>query len=70
MGSDPLGDDRGAELLGPSPDGKLGCLDPGCAADLVAVAGDPLVDVKALQDIKAVVAAGRVAKGRQRRRFS
>ena len=52
-----------AELLGPSPDGKLGCLDPGCAADLVAVAGDPLVDVKALQDIKAVVAAGRVAKG-------
>jgi len=54
-----------ADLLGPLPDGKLGCLDPGCAADLVAVSGDPLADVKVLQDVKAVVAAGRVVKGGQ-----
>ena len=51
-----------ADLLGPSPDGKLGCLDPGCAADLVAVAGDPLASVKVLEDVKAVVAAGKVVK--------
>lgn len=47
-----------AELLGQS--GKLGCLEVGCAADLVAVDGDPLADVKALQNVKAVVANGRV----------
>ena len=51
-----------ADLLGPSPDGKLGCLDPGCSADLVAVAGDPLANVKTLEEVKAVVAAGKVVK--------
>jgi imidazolonepropionase-like amidohydrolase len=42
--------------------GKLGCLDVGCAADLVAVDGDPLADVKALLSVSAVVANGRVVK--------
>jgi imidazolonepropionase-like amidohydrolase len=51
-----------ADLLGPSPDGKLGCLEPGCAADLVAVSGDPLANVKLLEDVKVVVAAGKVVK--------
>ena len=49
-----------ADLLGQT--GKLGCLAPGCAADLVAVAGDPLADVRALLDMKAVIAAGKVVK--------
>jgi imidazolonepropionase-like amidohydrolase len=49
-----------AELLKES--GRLGCLDAGCAADLVAVKGDPLVDVKALLDVKAVVVRGKVVK--------
>ena len=47
-----------AELLGQT--GTLGCLAPGCAADLVAVTGDPLADVKALQGVRAVVANGKV----------
>jgi imidazolonepropionase-like amidohydrolase len=50
-----------AELLGQK--GKLGCLDAGCAADLVAVDGDPLADVKALQNVGTVIANGRVVKG-------
>ncbi len=49
-----------AELLRES--GRLGCLDAGCAADLVAVKGDPLADVKALLDVKAVVVRGKVVK--------
>jgi imidazolonepropionase-like amidohydrolase len=50
-----------AELLGQ--EGKLGCLKVGCAADLVAVEGDPLQDVKVLQHVRAVVANGTVVKG-------
>jgi imidazolonepropionase-like amidohydrolase len=52
-----------AELLGQS--GKLGCLDVGCAADLVAVEGDPLADVKVLQGVSTVIANGRVVKERR-----
>lgn len=52
----------GAELLGQT--GFLGCLDAGCAADLIAVNGDPITSVKALLDVRAVVANGRVVKGR------
>jgi imidazolonepropionase-like amidohydrolase len=51
----------GAELL--DREGKLGCLDKDCAADLIAVEGDPLSDVKVLQDVKVVVANGNVVKG-------
>jgi imidazolonepropionase-like amidohydrolase len=49
-----------AELLGQG--GKLGCLDVGCAADLVAVEGDPLTDVQVLQSVSTVIANGRVIK--------
>jgi len=49
-----------ADLLGPVPDGRLGCLEPGCAADLIAVEGDPLVDLKALSQVRAVVSRGRL----------
>ena len=51
-----------ADLLGPSKDGKLGCLDAGCAADLVAVAGDPLLDIKATEKTVAVISRGKVVK--------
>ncbi len=51
-----------AELLGPQKDGALGCLAEGCVADLVAVKGDPLADVKALEKTVAVVSRGRVVK--------
>ena len=51
-----------AELLGPHKDGKLGCLDAGCVADLVAVAGDPLADIKVMEKTVAVVANGKVVK--------
>jgi len=40
--------------------GKLGCLDPGCVADLVAVDGDPIADVKALLSVSTVIANGKV----------
>lgn len=50
-----------AELLGEA--GKLGCLAPGCRADLTAVKGDPVADVKALLDVRAVVVRGKVVKG-------
>jgi imidazolonepropionase-like amidohydrolase len=49
-----------AELLGQK--GKLGCLDVGCAADLVAVDGDPLADVRTLEHVGTVVANGAVFK--------
>ena len=47
-----------AELLGQA--GRLGCLEAGCAADLVAVSGDPLSDIKVLESVKVVVSRGRV----------
>jgi imidazolonepropionase-like amidohydrolase len=49
-----------AELLGQS--GTLGCLAPGCAADLVAVAGDPLTDIRTMEKVRAVVSRGKVVK--------
>ncbi len=52
-----------AELLGPVKAGRLGCLEPGCVADLVAVAGDPTADVAVLKDVRAVVSRGAVVKG-------
>ena len=50
------------DLLGPQKDGKLGCLDAGCVADLVAVKGDPLKDLKVLEKTVAVVSRGKVVK--------
>lgn len=41
---------------------RLGTIEVGKFADLVAVARDPLTDVRALQDVHTVIAAGRVVK--------
>jgi imidazolonepropionase-like amidohydrolase len=51
-----------ADLLGPHKDGRLGCLDGGCVADLVAVAGDPLTDIKTMEKTVAVISRGKVVK--------
>lgn len=48
-----------AELLGLA--GTAGVIEPGAAADLVAVAGDPLQDIECLQQVELVVQDGRVA---------
>lgn len=49
-----------AELLGLSD--QIGTIEKGKAADLIAVAGDPTVDVATLMDVKAVMRAGVVVK--------
>ncbi|MDT0632815.1 amidohydrolase family protein [Rubrivirga sp. S365] len=49
-----------ADLLGRG--GELGSLQPGFAADLVAVAGDPLADAAAMQDVAFVMKGGAVVK--------
>jgi imidazolonepropionase-like amidohydrolase len=51
-----------ADLLGAHKDGRLGCLDAGCVADLVAVSGDPLADIKTMEKTVAVVSRGKVVK--------
>jgi len=48
-----------AELLGLG--GTAGVIEPGAAADIVAVAGDPLQDIGCLQRVKLVIQGGRVA---------
>jgi len=48
---------HGAELLGI--DDQVGTLAPGKIADLIAVRGDPLVDILALRDVRMVMQAGR-----------
>jgi imidazolonepropionase-like amidohydrolase len=47
-----------ADLLGLS--AEIGTIEPGKAADIVAVAGDPLADVGVLRDMRFVMRAGRV----------
>lgn len=49
-----------ADLLGQG--GRLGCLEAGCTADLVAVTGDPLESAAALRDVAFVMKDGRVVK--------
>jgi len=49
-----------ADLLGWS--GKVGTLEPGAWADIVAVDGDPLKDVTALESVKFVMKGGDVVK--------
>jgi imidazolonepropionase-like amidohydrolase len=48
-----------AELLGLA--GTAGVLEAGAAADIVAVAGDPLQDIECLQQVKLVVQGGLIA---------
>ena len=51
---------RAAELLG-FPE-RFGSLAPGKSADLIAVPGNPLEDIKALEDVRFVMKTGRIAK--------
>jgi len=51
---------RAAELLGL--DSEIGAVEPGYAADLVAVRSNPLRDVTAMHDIHFVMQAGRVVR--------
>jgi len=51
---------NGAKLLGW--DGQIGALEPGYFADVIAVAGDPLVDIGVLQNVGFVMKAGVVYK--------
>src|SRR5579863_9146209 len=51
---------NGAKLLGW--DGQIGVLEPGYLADIVAVAGDPLQDIGALQNVGFVMKGGVVFK--------
>jgi imidazolonepropionase-like amidohydrolase len=51
---------RAAEMLDAR--GELGVVAPGAHADLVAVNGDPLQDVKLLQDVRFVMKDGAVFK--------
>ncbi len=49
-----------ADLLGLA--AEIGTIEPGKAADIVAVAGDPLADVGTLRDMRFVMRAGRVPR--------
>jgi imidazolonepropionase-like amidohydrolase len=48
---------RGAELLGFD---KLGAIAPGMEGDLIAVDGDPLADIHALEKVRLVIFKGRI----------
>jgi len=49
---------RPAEML--DMEGKIGAIAPGAYADIVAVNGDPLQDVKILENVQFVMKDGRV----------
>jgi len=50
-----------ADLLGLA--SEIGTIEPGKSADLIAVAGDPLVDVRVLKSVGFVMARGEVIVG-------
>ena len=49
-----------ADLLGHS--GEIGSIKPGKFADVIAVSGDPLADIRILEDVKFVMKAGKIYK--------
>jgi len=49
-----------ADLLGLG--GEIGTIEPGKSADIIAVSGDPLADVKILKRVEFVMAQGEVIK--------
>jgi len=51
---------RAAELLDMK--GRIGVIAPGAYADVVAVAGDPLADIKVLENVSFVMKDGKVFK--------
>jgi len=51
---------RSAEML--DMEGKVGVIAPGAYADVVAVSGDPLRDVKILENVQFVMKDGKVFK--------
>jgi imidazolonepropionase-like amidohydrolase len=51
---------NGAELLGRSD--EIGTLEPGKFADIVAVQGDPLVDITVMEKVAFVMKGGEVYK--------
>jgi imidazolonepropionase-like amidohydrolase len=50
-----------ADLIGWSD--RVGTLDPGKFADIVAVEGDPVADVSVLESVRFVMKGGQVVKG-------
>jgi imidazolonepropionase-like amidohydrolase len=54
---------RAAEMLGMK--GQLGVIAPGALADVIAVSGDPLKDVKVLERVTFVMKDGKVFRGGQ-----
>jgi imidazolonepropionase-like amidohydrolase len=51
---------NGAKLLGW--DGQIGVLESGYLADIIAVAGDPLRDISALENVSFVMKGGVIYK--------
>jgi imidazolonepropionase-like amidohydrolase len=44
-------------------EGKIGVVAPGAFADIIAVGGDPLRDIKALESVQFVMKDGKVFRG-------
>ena len=64
MGAIQAATSRAAEMLGMS--GELGVVAPHAYADIVAVSGDPLKDVKILERVSFVMKDGKVYRDERR----